>query len=316
MYIMTKRTKIIVLCGTLLLVSVLSTGIFITKRNSVVKRDTGTKNNTQSHSTYKLNLLTGDKYSSQQPNTLTFRIEDQESVVLKDFDTVHERLLHLIIIRKDISNFQHLHPSFDTIKGEFSIDRVNISSDGDYRIYADFTPSNSQIGPRGEKLAATPNVDVTVGSTSAYVPELVTKEKLVSSANGLDTALFFTPNEDSPGGKPNTTFTAGQDSTVAIELNKNGNAYTELEPYLGSLGHMIVIGPKLEFIHAHPLTESMSNQSGLVSFSILFPEAGLYKLFMQTQTNGQINTTDYVLDIKPGTASIDNQDSGAIQQTH
>jgi hypothetical protein len=56
---------------------------------------------------------------------------------------------------------------------------------------------------------------------------------------------------------------------------------------------MVVLGPNLEFIHAHSMNEDASNQIGLISFQVTFPDPGQYKIYLQTQADGQVTTTDY-----------------------
>lgn len=261
----------------------------------------------QSHATYSLKLTSGNSYPAAKPATLNLEIKDNNDKIFNDFDVVHEKKLHLIVVRKDRTNFQHVHPVLDELNGSFKLDSFAFPADGEYRVYADFTPSNSQTGPDGRKMPATPFQDVQAGDTSKYTPQPIGADKLNSSTNGFDTAAFFPAGDDSPGAKPVTDFYAGQDSTVAIEINKNGKSYTSLQKYLGALGHMVVLGPKLEYIHAHAQTEDVASQGGLVVFSVKFPEVGQYKLYLQTQADDQVNTTDYTITAKPNPGG--NQDN-------
>ena len=41
---------------------------------------------------------------------LAFRIVDEAGETVTDFDTEHERRMHLIVVRRDLSGFQHVHP--------------------------------------------------------------------------------------------------------------------------------------------------------------------------------------------------------------
>ena len=42
--------------------------------------------------------------------TLRFRIVDERGDTVRDFDVEHEKRMHLIVARRDLSGFQHLHP--------------------------------------------------------------------------------------------------------------------------------------------------------------------------------------------------------------
>lgn len=252
---------------------------------------------TQSHPTYSLNLTSGGTYAANNPVALRFSIKDQDGKVLKDFDTVHEKKVHLIVVRKDRTNFQHVHPTLDQNSGTFMLDSFSFPTDGPYRVFADFTASNAQKDAQGVKLTATPYQDVRAGELSKYTQQSEVTDKLTSSTNGLDTSIFFPPLDDAPG-SPNKSFSAGRESSIAIEVNKDKQAYKSLQKYLGALGHMVVLGPNLEYIHAHATSEDVASQTGLVTFAVNFPEAGQYRLFLQTQSSNQVNTTDYTVTVQ------------------
>lgn len=312
---MSKREWLII-AGVVVLGGVITGGlIYRNHKNDMAGMDhSEMAASTQSHATYSLNLMSGKSYLAAKPVMMHFAIQDQDGKVLKDFDTVHEKKLHLIVVRKDRTNFQHVHPTLDQNSGMFMIEPFTFPTDGDYRVFADFTPSNSQMGPDGMKLAATPYQDVQVGDMSKYTPQPIGDDKLQSSANGFDTSIFFPPSDDSPG-VTSQNFTSGTSNAVVVTINKNGQAFKNLQSYLGALGHMVVLGPKLEFIHGHPSTGDTTNQFGLVTFNVTFPDPGQYKLFLQTQADNLVNTTDYTVTVKPGVSTAkpsSNQPMGGM----
>ncbi len=62
----------------------------------------------------------------------------------------HEKLLHLIVVRRDLADYQHVHPVLDD-SGTWSVP-LNLTEPGDYRVFADFVPSRR---PRGSRSART-----------------------------------------------------------------------------------------------------------------------------------------------------------------
>lgn len=270
----------------------------------------------QSHPTYSLNLMSGKTYGVNAPEMLHFNIQDQTGKVLKDFDTVHEKKLHLIVVRADRTNFQHVHPELDTNTGKFMLENFKFPTDGPYRVFADFTASSAQKDASGMKLAATPYQDVAVGSAGKYLPQTFAEDKLASSANGLETKIFFPPGDDSVVGGALVDYYAGQTNMVNVVINQNHQSYTKLQPYLGALGHMVVLGPNLEFIHAHPLASDFKNQNGLISFQVTPPIAGRYRLFLQTQASGQVNTTDYAITVQKMPGSSANSANPMMHSGH
>lgn len=302
---MSKKSLIIIAA----IIGIVCTVIGVIFLNSSKDADYS-NNSTQSQPTYSVNLMSGKRYETDKPSKLQYDIQDQDGEVLKDFDIINEKKMHLIVIRKDRTNFQHVHPTLDEASGTFMIEPFTFPTDGDYRVYADFTPSNAQKDEMGMKLAVTPSQDVQVGDISKYTPEALGEDKLVSSYNGFETSIFFPP-PDSPG-EENNNFYAGHDSNIAISVNKDGQLYKNLQTYLGALGHMVVLGPNLEFIHAHPQTVDVNTQGGVIVFKTKFPKVGQYKLYLQTQANNLINTTDFTLNVKSVPNTQDNMTSEEI----
>lgn len=302
------RKKLILGACAVLFIGGVAAGYFVYKDRSkdpMAGMDHSSMSMEASNSTYKLNLISGKQYLANKAQMLHFNIEDQDGKVVKDFDTVHEKQLHLIVVRKDRTNFQHVHPTLDQASGMFMIEPFTFPTDGDYRVYADFTPSTAGKDEMGMKTAYTPYQDVTVGYATKYTPEQLSSDKTTSSSNGFDTTI-----SQLEGDSADTGFYAKTITNLRVAVNKNGTPYTNLQPYLGALGHMVILGPDLEFIHAHPLTESTADQTGQIVFQVTFPKAGLYKLYVQTQANDQVNTTDYNLNVKDLPTSNQNAPQG------
>jgi hypothetical protein len=244
----------------------------------------------QSHRSYCIKP-TSDT-SKLQPNAATnysFSIINDLGETVHEFDTVHERNMHLIVVRKDLNNFQHLHPTFQHT-GEFTLPDLKLPSDGQYRIFADFTPTASQMGPDGEKLPVTVFQDVNVGDLAKYKPQSIGAIDEVKTFQGYDIQMT---NDPQP-------VTASSMNMVSFDIKKDGKAVTNLENYLGALGHSVVLREgTLDFTHAHPLTTSSSKQTGRVDFHVNFPMEGKYKLFTQFQHQGQLITSDFVVSVAP-----------------
>jgi hypothetical protein len=245
----------------------------------------------QSHRSYCIKPTSDtSKLKPNTPATYSYSIIDDRGETLHDFDTVHEKTMHLIVVRKDLNNFQHVHPAFQHT-GEFSLTDLNFPSDGQYRIFADFTPTSSQMGAGGEKLPVTLSQDVNVGDLSKYKPQPIGQVDEIKNFNGYDVQMSVDPQS------PN----AGSTTMVSFGIKQNGKPVTNLQNYLGALGHSVVLSENdLEFIHAHPLTTSNSTQTGKVDFHVTFPKAGTYKLFTQFQHDGKVFTTDFVLPVSNG----------------
>ena len=97
---------------------------------------------------YHLQWMGATTYQPDKPSELLFAVADDNNVVLKNFEIVHEKILHLVVVRKDRTNFQHVHPVFDPATGKFSLKGFRFPTAGQYRIFADFTPKGAQTFPK------------------------------------------------------------------------------------------------------------------------------------------------------------------------
>src|SRR5262245_59141674 len=92
-----------------------------------------------------------------QPTELSFAINGANGPV-EDFEVTHEKRMHLIVVRRDGTGFQHLHPEFDD--GTWRTN-VTLPDAGAYRVYADFSRQGE-----AHTLAA----DLTVDGQAEYAP--------------------------------------------------------------------------------------------------------------------------------------------------
>ena len=253
----------------------------------------------QSHRSYCIKQITSSQFAVNTPTAYSFSIVDDQGNTLRNFQIDHTKLLHFIVARKDLAYFQHLHPDFDPNTGIFTLKDLTFPADGSYRIFADFTPVGAQMGALGMPLSAVPFEDVSVGNSASYVAQSIGTVETSKSFDGLRVVIGAV-----------STPTSGVDTTVTFSLTQNRKPVTDLEPYLGALGHAVILREgNLDFIHAHPIGDVTAVQNGKISFIVNFPEAGKYKLFTQFQRAGKVITTDFVMNVVQGKTS-----SGDIMQ--
>jgi hypothetical protein len=196
---------------------------------------------------------------------------------MNEFEVNHEKLLHLIIVSKDLSYFNHIHPEYKG-KGVFEI--VNeFPAGGEYRVIADFKPKNGNSMSKLEWLLvageAVESVDVTVD------------QRLEKTVGGEKVALSIEPPLESK-----------KEMTLRFTLMdaKTNQPISDLEPYLGSIGHVVVLSDDGErYLHVHALKGQGRGPEAL--FETEFPESGVYKIWAQFQRNGQVFTIPYVVSV-------------------
>lgn len=254
----------------------------------------------QSHRSYEIEVTsnTNDIKPNQQVQ-LSYLIKNDKGETVKNFQISHEKLMHFLAVRKDLSYFQHLHPDFNKSTGEFTVP-ITFPEDGPYRIYPDFVPGDENQ----MKLPVTVFYDVEVGNASNYADQkVVADSETVKNYGDYSIATTFKPE---PKQQEEVTYT--------FDISKNGEKVTNLEKYLGALGHSVIIKEgTLDFIHTHAL-ESTEGASGehtghgmqnekastgpKINFATTFPEPGNYKIFTQFQHEGEVQTINNVVNVK------------------
>jgi len=108
---------------------------------------------------------------SNHDEVVSILIQDKDGNPIKDFEIAHEKLMHLIVVSKDLSFFEHIHPDYKG-NGLFTA-TTQFLSGGDYKLYAD-------IVPKGDKQTV-PTQLVTVQGISAKVMPLQPDSNLTKS---------------------------------------------------------------------------------------------------------------------------------------
>jgi hypothetical protein len=198
--------------------------------------------------------------------SLRFRIVDDPGTTVRDFDVEHEKRMHLILARRDLTGFQHLHPE-QAEDGTWRTP-VQIDDAGSYRMFADFSHDGE-----AQTLAADLRVD-----GAADLRPLPAPAATAVSDGGYDVRL------DAGAARP------GEEADLRFEISKDG-VPIETEPYLGAGGHLVALRDgDLAFLHVHPMDDS-------VRFAATFPTEGRYRLFLQFKHDGRVQTVAFTQEV-------------------
>jgi len=202
---------------------------------------------------------------------LSFRILERGSAVT-DFDVEHARRMHLIVVRSDLTGFQHLHPAMAN-DGTWSTP-ITLDEPGDYRVFADFSHDGE-----GMTLGADLGVD-----GQADDRELPVQQTETTTGSGYDVGL------------EGEAAAAGEPRELTFNVLRDGKP-VDVEPYLGADGHLVALREgDLAFLHVHPITGGGDEGSGSgrgIRFMTEFPSAGSYRLFLQFKHRGQVHTAEF-----------------------
>ena len=217
---------------------------------------------------------------------LRFKIVGEGEKPVRDFEVEHEKRMHLIVVRRDTQGFQHLHPAMAS-DGTWSTP-ITVDRPGNYRVFADF-----KRGGENHTLAS----DVNVPGTATPEP-IPAASATARTDGGYDVRL------EGAGSAP------GEESELEFEVTRNARP-VEVEPYLGARGHLVALrDPDLAYLHVHPVGgESGGHGAELgshgggggrepVAFATEFPTAGRYRLFLQFQVDGKVETAAFTREVR------------------
>ena len=225
--------------------------------------------------------LDSARFERGEPGELRFRIEDADGAVVHSFDELHERRLHLILVRRDGTGFQHLHPEL-AAGGTWTVP-VEFAAAGDYRAFADFS-----VGGEQHTLGA----DLFV-SGGEFAARPFPAPAALASTDGYEVSL------DAGGPR------AGQSAQLTFAVSRGGEEVGDLQPYLGAKGHLVALREgDLAYLHVHP--EGGGHEHGgepaaahpdEIVFAATFPTAGRYRLYLQFRHEGSVHTAEFTVEV-------------------
>lgn len=208
------------------------------------------------------------RFGSESEVDFGFRIVDERGDVVSDFDTEHERRMHLIVVRRDFAGFQHLHPRQRT-DGSWEA-QLDLEQPGVYRAFADFAVSGRSLTLAGDLFAA-----------GRFQPQDLPRP---SATNGAGDGYEVEIGSAEPR--------AGEATSVRFLVSRDGRKLNGVQPYLGADGHLVALREHDQaFLHTHP--EGEPGGDGPISFQVHYPTPGNYRLFMQFKHDGEVRTAAF-----------------------
>jgi hypothetical protein len=230
-----------------------------------------------------------------KPNRLSLIVTEQKvGEPIKDFDIIHDKLMHLIIVNKeDLSHFAHIHPKLDIETGIFHITHT-FAKAGKYKMWIDTKPKG---GMQQILTALAFNVEgQPIHSPSNITSDRTFEKEVVSDGQTYQVTLNFQGER----------LGVGKDIKMTFEIREsNGNPISNLEPLMAAGGHCVIIDADgHEFLHVHPAEEvdDVASWRGgpSVSFLANFPKPGLYRAWGQFQHEGRLLTAEFTFEVVAG----------------
>ncbi|MEY4231680.1 MAG: hypothetical protein RLZZ362_2529 [Actinomycetota bacterium] len=192
--------------------------------------------------------------------TLTFHLE-RDGARVTDFTEQHAALLHLLLVRHDLTGYQHLHPELAP-DGTWTAD-VDLATPGVWRMVADSSPADADGA-------------ILVLGTDIVVPGDMTAEPLPPEQSMVDTVGLMVMRD-------------GLDFTATLP---DGSPAPGLDRYLGQSAHLVAFREgDLAYLHLHPDNDAL----GDYRFSTPLPGPGTYRLFLQFTHDGAVVTVPFTV---------------------
>jgi hypothetical protein len=212
---------------------------------------------------------------ARQPVDLTIEITGNKGQTVDHFDIVHEKVMHLIVVSRDLHFFDHIHPEYQG-KGKFTVQTV-LPAGGSYTYFCDYKPS----GQPGQVSM------FTLDAPGTAMPAPV-KSTVRSQVLG-DTLVTLHTNP--------AVIKANEETILGFTLQQatDQSPLADLQPYLGEMGHLVIIRETeplavADYIHTHAL---QTDKKSTIPFMAVFPKTGWYKLFGQFNRGGEIVTAPF-----------------------
>jgi hypothetical protein len=208
---------------------------------------------------------------------------------ITQFAILHDKLFHLFVVSQDMIEFQHIHPELEP-DGSFTIE-TSLPRPGQYKIFSDFYPVDGIPQVLQRNLATAASASDLFSTQARLTPDQV----LTKTVDGLNIDLKLEPAQ----------IIAGRPATLKYHLTdaKTGEPIKDLAPYLGALGHTLILSEdQSDYVHSHPeelVPESTDKEKVRggpdVTFGALLPRPGMYRIWTQFLRGETLTTVSFTV---------------------
>ncbi|MEU0266787.1 hypothetical protein [Nocardioides sp. NPDC006303] len=207
-----------------------------------------------------------------------FRVIGPDGQPVTDYEPTHDEELHFIAVRRDMSGFQHLHPTLARSGDEAGTWTIEVDlTPGAWRVFADF-----RAAAHGETMPL--GGDILVPGT--YQPTPLPPVSQTAEVDGYTVSLMG-------------QLVPGESSELTLTVSRDGKAVTDLQPYLAAYGHLVALrSGDLAYLHVHPEGEpgdGITKPGPDVTFFATAPTAGPYRLYLDFKHDGVVRTAEFTV---------------------
>ena len=222
---------------------------------------------------------------------MNLRQFDGSPLNASDVALSHTQKIHLLAVDESLSDYQHHHPTADSLYDGVWNFELTPRKPGKYVVFLDFIPVRS---PRRVLLKSSFEVSGKSRSDEHSAP---VKHPLVRKLgeNLFELAIL---SNDADASDPTVN--------LRLRVTDESGKLTTLSPVMGAFAHMVAFDQDLNgFAHLHPLENPLPPkrddlQAGELTFNFLPPQEGSFRLWAQLKLQGSELETFVPFDLEIG----------------
>lgn len=193
--------------------------------------------------------------------TVHFHLE-RAGTVITDYTETHGAMVHVVLVRPDLSEFHHVHPAIEA-DGTWT---VELPEAGPWTVV-------SEVMPRGASREVVVAADT--GDRTGFVQQPLPGPLARAFAGEL--VVDIDAYADAAGG---------------VRIAFGVAPFDGLEPYLGMPAHLVVLAEgDLAFAHLHPASAG----GGRFEFAADLTPGSTYRVFLQFGNRGEVVTVPFTI---------------------
>ena len=232
---------------------------------------------------FRITPITPKQLEAGKTNDVVLYIQDEKAkpVDISEFEVVHTKPVHLLIVEPGLNDYHHEHPT-QKATGQYAFSftpQTNCS----YRIWADVKRKDGHQHYVPIDIKGADACDAPINKTI----------NLEASSQGYDFKLEL-----------ESDLSVGTAVMSTLKISKDGQPVDFLEPVMGAFAHMVGFYENYESIaHIHPMgvepTENSQRGGPMLQFHIEPDQPGYLKLFVQVQIDGEQVFAPFGMMVKP-----------------
>jgi hypothetical protein len=196
-----------------------------------------------------------------------FTVDDKPVI---DFAHDDGRRMSLIVVRRDMSSYQHLHPIMAP-DGTWSV-LLLLDEPGSYRAFVEFLPGTIQA-------PVTLGMDLDV--PGLFEPGPISKVSTVDEVGGY--TVIWTGD-----------LIAGSVSRMWMHVMRDDVPVTDLDLYQDNAGRLVILREgDLAYLQVRPVAGPRRETT--IAFEAEAPTAGYYRMFLEFQHHGQVRIAEFTV---------------------